>query len=210
MKSMNRFSGMVLGGILLMVGLAGPVPAEDRMKPLDKPGTMAQPAAPLAEPGREKRGFPSQTPQMVPIEKVKILPPCPDLAATDISFVITNVWKLPTGPRTGDVKIIGTAKNIGKGNLTYSGKLVLYEGGKQVGAPTSFGNVPSGGVITTESNRKWFPDDILYKNNPPTYQLKIIYDPVADLKNKYDQDCDWYNNEKQRSGQDINSQFPNP
>jgi hypothetical protein len=210
MKSMNRFSGMLLGGMFLIAGMAGQLPAEDRMKMLEKSGTMAQPGAPLADQVREKKGLPSQTPQMVPIEKVKIAPPCPDLAATDISFVITNVWKLPSGPRSGDVKIIGTAKNIGKGNLTYSGKLVLYEGGKQVGAPTSFGNVPSGGVVTTESNRKWFPDDPLYKNSPPTYLLKIIYDPVADLKSKYDQDCKWDNNETQRSGKDINSQFPNP
>lgn len=200
---------MLLGGIFLMVGMTGPVPAEDRMKPLDKPGTMAQPAAPLADQVREKRGITSQTPQMVPMEKVQAFKLCPDMAAVDISFVITNVWKIPAG-RTGDVKIIGTAKNIGKGNFPFSGKLVLYEGGKQVGKPTNFGNVPSGGVVTTESNRKWFPDDPLYKNNPPNYLLKIIYDPVADLKNKYDQDCDWYNNEKPRSGQDINSQFPNP
>ena len=96
MKKAMIFLVLMAAIILGSAVFSGQTLAEDRLKPLEKPGTMIQPVPPVDQ-VREKKGGSYQTPQMVPMDKVQVYKPCPDLAATDISFLITNVWKTPAG-----------------------------------------------------------------------------------------------------------------
>jgi hypothetical protein len=182
-----------------------PLQAQDRWRGSEKPGPIVQPVKPQFE-----QVAPAQNPReptKVPADKIK--PPCPDMAVTEIQFTVLSSWKSPSGAgRSGDVRISAVAVNVGKGTSTFSGQLVLLEAGKQVVAKP-FGNIAPGGSLPVDFTRKWFPDDPLYKNNPPSFTGKIIYDPAV-IQNKYDQDCNWQNNELTRSGKDINGLFPNP
>ena len=177
---------LAVTGMIMFLGLIGltQAGAQDRMmqKP-DVPGTKT-----------------------IPLDRIQPAPsPCPDMAAAEIKFELIQTYQDPNNPH-GKVRITALAKNIGKGNFPFSGKLVLLEGANKV-AEQAFGNVPSGGEVKTSFERKWFPNAV---GSIPVYTAEIIYDPVAGIKSKYEIDCNFNNNKIQRNGQDMNQLFGAP
>ena len=168
----------VLGLVLIgaILFLTGVVQADDRMAP--KPA--------------------GQRPQMAPVEKMQMAQPCPDLAVTEIKYEIVQTY--PDAPQAmAKVRVTAIARNQGKGALPFSGKLQLF-GDAQKLAEQPFTNVPPGGEVKASHELKW----VVGSSVGQFFIGKIFYDPAV-FQNKYEQDCDFGNNEKKRSAQDINS-----
>lgn len=111
---------------------------------------------------------------------------CPDIKAISIDFQLVS----KTGPDAGIVNVTGTAKNTGVKPNPVGGKLQLWMGTSLVGE-TPFSTVPAGGIVTI-SRQKAISKGALYLGD---FVLKVVYDPYVGIPNKYDVDCDWYNNE---------------
>lgn len=171
--------GMALGWIGALLLLTGIVQAADRMAP--------QPAG--------------QRPQMAPMEKMQMAPLCPDMVVTEIRYEI--VQQYPDAPQPmAKVRVTALARNLGKAPFPFSGKLLLFGDAQKLGEQ-SFGTVPVNGEVKVAHELKW----VVGSSAGQFFIGKIVYDPAV-FKNKYEQDCDFNNNEKKRSTQDINTMIP--
>lgn len=140
-----------------------------------------------------------------------VLGSCPDPAAHRIDFSIVQ----RTSQFAGRVKIVGVAKNVG-GAAYESGsnqqQIHLYEhipgGSPRLVAREPFHNLAPGQEATVQYERAWDSSSPAEGEFPPTYKLQIVYDPDIRLdSNPKNDDCRGANNQKERSGADINALF---
>jgi hypothetical protein len=131
---------------------------------------------------------------------------CPNPAAHRIDFRILN----RTSQFRGQVQITGVVKNLG--NAAYISNpnqqsIHLYEGSRLV-TQKPFQNLTPGQEVTVTYTRSWDASSPSEGEFPPTYKLLIVYDPDIRLDgNPRNDDCNAANNQKQRSGADINALF---
>lgn len=131
---------------------------------------------------------------------------CPDLAAVDIRF-----QKISGGAHSGNVRITGVIKNVGKQNFVSNPRqmyVLLYEvsltGRARVLARRSVGNIPAGRTFSLSFVKNWYAGNEF----PPNYKLCISYDPDIKLdSNPKNDDCNSANNCKTRPGTDIHKLF---
>jgi hypothetical protein len=164
---------------LVLVGaillVTGAVQAADRMAP--------QPAG--------------QRPQVAPVEKTQMAPVCPDMVVTEIRYEI--VQQYPDAPQPmAKVRVTALARNLGKAPFPFSGKLLLFGDALKLGEQ-AFGTVPVNGEVKVAHELKW----VVGSSVGQFFMGKIVYDPAV-FKNKYEQDCDFSNNEQKRSTQELN------
>ncbi|MBU0483890.1 MAG: hypothetical protein KKB30_05185 [Proteobacteria bacterium] len=145
-----------------------------------------------------------------PIKNIKVLT-CPDPAADVIDFWIVN-----RGTQfAGTVEIKGTVKNVG--TASYESRAnqqmaQLYEaplgGAGRLVASQSFQNLTAGQTVTVSYSRQWNASSPSEGEFPPNYRLLVVYDPDISMDgNAKNDDCNGVNNQKERSGADINALF---
>ncbi|GAQ94575.1 hypothetical protein TAGGR_1759 [Thermodesulfovibrio aggregans] len=139
------------------------------------------------------------------------VPKCPDLVAEKIEFTIVS----RTGKFSGKVRITGVVKNAGS-EPYISGPnqqaVHLYEfipgGSPRLVAKKNFQNLNPGQQITVTYERNWDAASTSEGEFPSSYRVVIVYDPDIRMDgNPKNDDCNLNNNEKERSGADINRLF---
>ncbi len=165
--------------------------------------TPIQPKEPLKSPVDKEK-----------LERIKPPPPpkkCPDPAVQGIDFAIVS----KTSQFSGKVKITGVVKNIGL-EPYISGPnqqaVYLYEvpmGGKaNLVATKKFQNLNPGQEVKVTYERNWNASSPAEGEFPPSYKVVIAYDPDITLdSNPKNDDCNMNNNQKERSGTEINALF---
>ncbi len=139
---------------------------------------------------------------------------CPDLAAHQIEFKLMR--RDPASQFRGRVRITGVIRNVGL--VAYSsrpGQQVAYlyeqnpgEGAPRLVAERSFTNLATGREVRVSFERDWNGSSSLEGEFPPTYKLLIGYDPdIYQDSNPKNDDCNRTNNQRERSGSDINSTY---
>lgn len=140
---------------------------------------------------------------------------CIDPAAFDVSFAVV---RRDTQFR-GRVRITGTVKNIGTAAFTCNpgtqqASAHLYElppgatSGGTLRAHTDFSSLAVNGTVTVTYERDWDSSSPSEGEFPPSYKLMIVYDPDIRLDgNPANDDCHMNNNDKSRSGTEINALF---
>lgn len=141
----------------------------------------------------------------IPIKK------CPDPAVQRIDFSIVS----RTSQFSGKVRITGVVKNIGMESYI-SGpnqqEVFLYEGPmggtSKLVARKKFQNLNPGQEVTVTYERQWDASSPSEGEFPPSYKVIIVYDPDIRLDgNPKNDDCNMNNNQKERSGTEINALF---
>jgi hypothetical protein len=134
----------------------------------------------------------------IPVAATK---PCSNPAAYRVDFNL-----LPKHTKfTGRVSITGVIKNLGGSYETRPNQqlMSLYEDSRMV-ASAPFGNLAPGQEASVNYQRDWN----VSTEFPPTYKLIISYDPDILLdSNKQNDDCNNGDNNKTRSGVEINRLF---
>jgi hypothetical protein len=137
---------------------------------------------------------------------------CPDLAAQQIQFELIR----RSSPFRGFVRITGVIRNVGL--VAYSsrpGQQVAYlyeqnpgEGAPRLVAERPFTNLAPGREVRVSFERNWDGSSPAEGEFPPTYKLLIGYDPdIYQDGNPKNDDCNRTNNQRERSGSDINSTY---
>jgi len=136
---------------------------------------------------------------------------CIDPAATEIRFEIVR----RDSQFTGRIRITGEVKNIGN-KAFQSGPnqaaAYLYQlppgatsGGTLV-AQQPFTDLAVGNALNVSWERDWNSSSPSEGEFPYSYRLLIVYDPDIYMDaNKENDDCNGNNNQKDRSGSDINA-----
>lgn len=164
--------------------------------------TPLQPKEPLKSPVDKEK-----------LEKIKPIPAskCPDPAVQRIDFAIVS----KTSQFSGKVRITGVVKNVGL-EPYISGpnqqEILLYEGPmgatSRVVARKKFQNLNPGQEVTVVYERNWNSASPSEGEFPPSYKVIIVYDPDIRMdSNPKNDDCNMNNNQKERSGADINALF---
>ncbi|ACI21234.1 MULTISPECIES: hypothetical protein [Thermodesulfovibrio] len=147
------------------------------------------------------------------LKQIKPIPPpkCPDPAVQRIDFTVVS----KTSQFSGKVRITGVVKNMGV-EPYISGPnqqaVYLYEipmGGKaNLVATKKFQNLNPGQEITVSYERNWNASSPSEGEFPPSYRVVIAYDPDIRMdSNPKNDDCNMNNNQKERSGTEINALF---
>ncbi|MBU0485996.1 MAG: hypothetical protein KKB30_15945 [Proteobacteria bacterium] len=145
-----------------------------------------------------------------PIKNIRVRS-CPDPAAYAIDFRIVN-----RGSQfAGTVEIMGTVKNVGTASYESGANqqmAQLYEaplgGAGRLVASQSFQNLTAGQTVTVSYTRQWNASSPSEGEFPPNYKLLVVYDPDISMDgNAKNDDCNGVNNQKERSGADINALF---
>jgi len=156
----------------------------------------------------------AETPQPKPpvhVDKIKPILKCPDPAVEKIDFTIIS----RTSKFSGRVRISGVVKNIGL-EPYISGPnqqaVYLYEGPMggtaRLVAQKKFQNLNPGQQVIVTYERNWDAASPSEGEFPPSYKVIIAYDPDIRLDgNPKNDDCNINNNQKERSGADINALF---
>lgn len=141
-----------------------------------------------------------------PPEIVRPTASCIDPAAHAIQFSLVR----RIASDRGLVRITGVVKNIG--NKAFSSgpnqaKAYLYElpqgAPERMVAQREILNLPVGGVINLVFEREWSTSAMA--EFPPSYRLMISLDPDIYMdSNENNDDCHQENNQKERSGMEIN------
>lgn len=164
--------------------------------------TPIQPKEPLKSPVDKEK-----LKQIKPIPQQK----CPDPAVQRIDFTIVS----KTSQFSGKVRITGVVKNVGL-EPYISGpnqqEILLYEGPmgatSRVVARKKFQNLNPGQEVTVVYERNWDSASPSEGEFPPSYKVIIVYDPDIRMdSNPKNDDCNMNNNQKERSGADINALF---
>lgn len=145
------------------------------------------------------------------LKQVKPLPKCPDPAVEKIDFTIVS----RTGKFSGKVRITGVVKNVGLAPYISGPNqqaVHLYEfipgGSARLVAKKNFQNLNPGQQVTVAYERNWDASSPSEGEFPPSYRVIIAYDPDIRLdSNPKNDDCNINNNQKERSGADINALF---
>ncbi|MDJ0737591.1 MAG: hypothetical protein QNJ47_26615 [Nostocaceae cyanobacterium] len=131
---------------------------------------------------------------------------CPNPAAHRIDFKIVR----RTSQFRGRVRITGVVKNVGLANYESRPNqqgIYLYQGSKLV-AKRNFQNLTPGQEVKISYYRNWNASSPSEGEFPPSYTLRILYDPDITLdSNPNNDDCNGGNNQKTRSGSSINDLF---
>lgn len=153
-----------------------------------------------------------------PVESDKIkqikpipAPKCPDPAVQNIDFKIVS----KRSQFSGKVRITGVIKNVGSEPYISAPErqsVYLYEvpigGTPKLVAKKNFQNLNPGQVVTVSYERNWDAASPSEGEFPPSYRLVIAYDPdITKDGNPKNDDCNSNNNQKERSGADINKLF---
>lgn len=140
---------------------------------------------------------------------------CPDLAAHQIEFQL--IQRDPASQFRGSVRITGIIRNVGL--VAYNsrpGQQVAYLYEQQLGVSTTpllvaerpFENLAPGREVRVSFERNWDGSSPAEGEFPPTYKLLIGYDPdIYQDSNPKNDDCNRTNNQRERSGSDINSTY---
>lgn len=137
--------------------------------------------------------------------------PIIDLEATEISFTIDKETQF-----TGTATLTGILTNIGEAyssNANQQG-LQLYQsgngqsGGGDLVAMQTFQNLMPGETVTVSYTRPWNTSSPAEGEFPPSYTLRISYDPDIFIDgNPNNDDSDLDNNVVVKSGSGINELF---
>lgn len=129
-----------------------------------------------------------------------------DPAATKLDFQIVS----RTAQFRGRVRVTATVKNVG--HLAYVSRAgqqsaYLYSDNTLV-AQRSFINLAVGQSFTFSYERQWDASSPSEGEFPPNYRVVIGYDPDIYIDgNSQNDDCSNSNNNRLRSGRDINALF---
>ncbi|MDI1472665.1 MAG: hypothetical protein QMD43_07235 [Thermodesulfovibrio sp.] len=145
------------------------------------------------------------------LKQVKPLPKCPDPAVEKIDFTIIS----KTSQFSGKVRITGVVKNAGLAPYISGANqqaVYLYEipmgGTARLVAQKKFQNLNPGQQVIITYERNWNASSPAEGEFPPSYKVIIAYDPDIRLDgNPQNDDCNVNNNQKERSGTDINALF---
>ena len=139
--------------------------------------------------------------------------PCIDPAASEVRFEIV---RRDTQFR-GRVRITGVVKNVGTAPFTCNAGSMqasahLYEvpagatSGGTLRGHTDFAALPVAGSVVVSYERDWDSSSPSEGEFPPSYRLMVVYDPDITLDgNPANDDCKMNNNDKSRSGTEINA-----
>ncbi len=142
----------------------------------------------------------------LPIDR-PILRPRPrcsvDPAVTSIDFSIVRRYT----QFTGLVRITVVVKNLGISNYVSGANqqgILLYSGTTLLKSQP-FGNLAPGQTATLTFDTNWNSSSPAEGEFPPTFKGLIVYDPDITLDgNAQNDDCSSLNNQKSRSGADVN------
>lgn len=144
-------------------------------------------------------------------KQINPIPKCPDPAVQRIDFAIVS----KTSQFSGKVRITGVVKNVGF-EPYISGpnqqEVFLYEGPMggtpRLVARQKFQNLNPGQEVRVVYERNWDASSPAEGEFPPSYKVIITYDPDIRMDgNPKNDDCNMNNNQKERSGTEINALF---
>lgn len=206
MKILNSIIVSVLGlGLLALI--SGAAIAADREKIAPVPPKVLQPQKPIQIPQKEQKK--QLQPRVTVKPRIPIRVGCPDPAAYSIAFRLLS--REPANRFRGRVRITGVVKNVGRANYeSQPGQqsALLYEivPGRQpqLVAHRSFQNLAPGQQVQVTYDLNWSTGGEFL----PTYRLLISYDPdILRDGNPKNDDCGGSNNQRERSGADIDALF---
>lgn len=139
------------------------------------------------------------------------MPKCPDPAVEKIDFTIIS----KTSQFVGKIRITGVVKNVGLAPYISGPNqqaVHFYEvpigGTARLVAQKKFQNLNPGQQVIVTYERNWHASSPAEGEFPSSYKVIIVYDPDIRLdSNPKNDDCNINNNQKERSGADINALF---
>ena len=192
----NALKGVIAGvGFLALAAGAGPAEGDEK-KPGGGVTLQEKKLAPVVKPDSIRK---------TPL-RPGVLSNCPDPAAHRIDFSIVQ----RTSQFAGRVKIVGVVKNVGQAAYESGPNqqdMYIYENNRLV-ARQPFHNLAPGQEVTVQHERAWNSSSPAEGEFPPAYKLAVSYDPDIYIDgNPKNNDCRSANNQKERSGADINALF---